>query len=103
MIAHRSGILLLYHESHNLDRRSRRVILARVDEFIKSFEQLLKEAGAKEPLASYNLRLTSNILTFLPTMFSLRRWALPSDMPQERMIEEVVSFMLRGLGLESFA
>lgn len=91
----------LYHESHNLDRRSRRVILARVDEFIKSFEQLLEEAGGKERLASCNLRLTSNIVTFLPTMFSLRGWALPTDMGQDEMIDEVVGFMLRGLGLGS--
>jgi AcrR family transcriptional regulator len=103
MIQHRSAILLLYHESHNLDRRSLRVILARVDEFIESFEQLLTEVSAKQSLATGNLRVASNILTFLPTIFSLRGWALPTDLPQSEMIDEVVGFMLRGLGFAKTA
>src|ERR1700752_3658346 len=44
MCAHRDSILLLYHESHNLESKSLRVILSRVDEFIISFETLLREA-----------------------------------------------------------
>jgi hypothetical protein len=44
MIERKSTILILYHESHNLERRSLRVILARVGEFTADFERLVAEA-----------------------------------------------------------
>jgi AcrR family transcriptional regulator len=99
MIERQTTILLLYHESHNLDRRSLRVILARVDEFIASFERLLAEADREHPMPSRDFRLAANIVTYLPTIVALRRWALPHRIPREKLINEVVDFMLRGLGL----
>ncbi len=99
MIERQSTILLLYHESHNLDRRSLRVILARVGEFIANFEQLLAEADRRRRISSRDLQLTANIITFLPTMVALRRWALPHLRSPELLVNELVDFMLRGLGL----
>jgi AcrR family transcriptional regulator len=99
MHGHQSAILLLYHESHNLDRRSLRAILSRVHEFIKSFEQLLAEANAAQPLPGTDLRLSANFVTYLPTMLALRRWAFPRDLKHDEIIEETVRFMMRGLGL----
>src|SRR5580692_3026984 len=43
MIEQRSAILLVYHESHNLDRRSLRSLLARVQGWIDQVEELVKE------------------------------------------------------------
>src|SRR5271167_4469875 len=60
MIERQTTILLLYHESHNLDRRSLRVILARVDEFIASFERLLAEADREHAMPSRDFRLAAN-------------------------------------------
>lgn len=92
------GILLLYHESHNLDRRSLRTILATVHEFIESFRALLEQASKEEVIRMTDVRLSANIVTYLPTMLALRRWALPKDLPTEQVIDETVAFMLRGLG-----
>lgn len=92
------GILLLYHESHNLDRRSLRTILATVHEFIESFQALLEQASKEEALPMTDVRLSANIVTYLPTMLALRRWALPKDLPTAQVIDETVAFMLRGLG-----
>jgi len=92
-------ILLLYHESHNLDRRSLRTILARVHEFIESFQQVLAEANEEKRLHIADVRLSANIVTYLPTMLALRRWALPSDLTSEQIIDDTVGFMLRGLGI----
>ena len=99
MIERQTTILLLYHESHNLDRRSLRVILARVAEFIASFDQLLREAHRVARVPSRNFGLLANIVTYLPTIVALRRWALPQRVSPERLIDELVEFMLRGLGL----
>ena len=99
MIERQTTILLLYHESHNLDRRSLRVILARVGEFIASFDHLLREAHRVARMPSRNFDLLANIVTYLPTIVALRRWALPQRISPERLIDELVEFMLRGLGL----
>jgi AcrR family transcriptional regulator len=99
MIERQSTILLLYHESHNLDRRSLRVILARVGEFIENFDQLLREAHRQQRLRASNFELSANIITYLPTIVALRRWALPQRISRDRLVDELVNFMLRGLGL----
>lgn len=98
MIERQSTILLLYHESHNLDRRSLRVILARVAEFIADFEKLLKEAHRESGASSSpDFGLLANIVTYLPTIVALRRWALPKRLSRERLIDDLVDFMLNGL------
>jgi AcrR family transcriptional regulator len=98
MIERQSTILLLYHESHNLDRRALRVILARVGEFIANFERLLTEAHRGRRMPSRDFRLLANIVTYLPTIVALRRWALPQRLSREKLTNELVEFMLRGLG-----
>jgi AcrR family transcriptional regulator len=100
MIERQSTILLLYHESHNLDRRSLRVILARVDEFINDFQQLLSEANRGRPTSIRDSRLLANVVTFLPTIVALRRWALPHHLSHEKLASKLVDFMLRGLDLQ---
>ncbi len=98
MADRRSTILLLYHESHNLDRRSLRSLLARVDDFIVKVEELIAEAMAPRRRRGSERRVLANILTFLPTMLALRGWALPQDLTREQYIDQLVAFMMRGLG-----
>jgi hypothetical protein len=98
MWARQDSIQLLYHESHNLEPHSLRVILGRVDEFIVTFETLLKEAGIVRKPDKPRIRLLANILTFLPTIVALRGWALPDTLTEEQMTGEIAAFMLRGLG-----
>ena len=78
MYRHQEEILLIYQDSHMLDGKSRRVILARVE----------------------NPHYAANILTFLPTMIALRRWSLKNDMTPEAVIDGMVEFLTRGLGFE---
>lgn len=99
MVEHKRGILLIYHESHNLDLESRRSIVRRVDEFISSFEQLLAEAAQSDELTSHNTRTLANIVTFLPTIFALRGWGFSRDASEEELVSDLVEFMARGLGL----
>jgi len=99
MIEQRRSILLVYHESHNLDRRSLRGLLVRVQGFINQVEELVTEALGSEAPLKPKRGLLANIVTFLPTLVALRAWALPKDLTQDQFVEGLVEFMMQGLGL----
>jgi AcrR family transcriptional regulator len=100
MIEQSSAILLVYHESHNLDRRSLRSLLARVQGWINQFEELVAEGLGHERLSTTRRGLLTNIVTFLPTLIALRAWSLPKDLTHDQYTDGLVEFMMRGLGLE---
>ena len=95
---HQDAILLMFQESHALDRRSLKNILERVSEYIVMFERLLGEAARDGRIPPVHRRLAANIVTFLPTMLALRRWDLRRRMSREAMLDGVTAFLLRGLG-----
>lgn len=98
MYAHRREILLIYQDSHLLDSRSRRVILARVEEFIGMFERIIVEAAEQLGVDLPHPHLSANMLTFLPVMIALRGWSLKATHAPECVIEEITRFVMRGLG-----
>lgn len=98
MYRHRREILLIYQDSHLLEPRSLRVILARVEEFIGLFERIITDAARELDVPLRHPHLSANILTFLPVMIALRGWSLRDDPPREAMIEEISAFIVRGLG-----
>ncbi len=100
MYRHRREILLIYQDSHLLDKRSRRVILARVEEFIGMFERIITDAARELSVPLPYPHLSANMLTFLPFMIALRGWSLKNDVPPEEVIEEITAFIVRGLGFE---
>jgi len=100
MYRHRREILLIYQDSHLLDKRSRRVILARVEEFIGMFERIITDAARELGVPLPYPHLSANILTFLPVMIALRGWSLKNDVAPEEVIEQITAFIVRGLGLE---
>ena len=100
MYRHRREILLIYQDSHLLDKRSRRVILARVEEFIGMFERIITDAARELSVPLPYPHLSANMLTFLPVMIALRGWSLKNDVPPEEVIEEITAFIVRGLGFE---
>jgi AcrR family transcriptional regulator len=103
MYRHRREILLIYQDSHLLDKRSRRVILARVEEFIGMFERIITDAARELGVPLPHPHLSANMLTFLPVMIALRGWSLKNDVSPEEVIEQITAFMVRGLGFEQRA
>ncbi|HEV8436650.1 MAG TPA: hypothetical protein VGT40_00990 [Methylomirabilota bacterium] len=73
---HEETVLLVYRQSHALDRRSLHAILARVAEFIDMFERILVEAARSGQVRLGDSRVAANILTFLPIIVAMRRWDL---------------------------
>lgn len=100
MYRHRREILLIYQDSHLLDARSRRVILARVEEFIGMFERIIADAARELKVALPYPHLSANMLTFLPVMIALRGWSLRNDLPPETIVDQISAFIVRGLGFE---
>ena len=98
MYRHRREIQLIYQESHLLDARSRRVILARVEEFIGMFERIVADAARELGRPIRNPHLAANMLTFLPVMIALRGWSLRKDASPEVVVDEISEFVVRGLG-----
>ncbi len=98
MYRHQREILLIYQDSHLLEPRSLRVILARVEEFIGMFESLITDAARELKIALPYPHFSANILTFLPVMIALRGWSLGREMTQEQVVEQISEFLVRGLG-----
>jgi len=100
MYRHQQEILLIYQDSHLLEPRSLRVILARVEEFIGMFERIVTDAARQVGIALAHPHLTANIVTFLPVIISLRRWSLYRDLSHEQVVDGITDFIVRGLGIE---
>jgi AcrR family transcriptional regulator len=103
MHEHQEEILLIYQDSHLLDGKSRRVILARVEEFVAMFEGILRDAAKDLNVTLRDPHFSANVLTFLPTMIALRRWSLKNRVSHQDLVDQLVDFLYRGLGFEATA
>lgn len=101
MYQHQHEILLIYQDSHLLEPRSLRVILARVEEFIGMFETIVGQASRVVSAPAPNTRLAAHILTFLPVMIALRRWSLYRDLTHQQIVDGLTDFLVTGLRLEA--
>ena len=97
---HQDEILLTYQDSHLLDTRSRRVIFARVEEFVGMFETILTDAARELGRPLPEPHFAANAITFFPTMLALRRWSLKARHRQSELIEWLVDFLVQGLGFD---
>lgn len=98
MYRHRREIRLIYQDSHLLEPRSLRVILARVEEFIGLFERIVTDAARELGVPLPHPHIAANILTFLPVMIALRGWSLRNEPSPDEVIAEISQFVVRGLG-----
>ncbi len=100
MMEHQEDILLMYQESHALDRAGLRSVLRRVSAFIGYFSELLAEARADGLVEYDDIPLGADILTFLPAIVALRRWHLAKHPNPERIADNLVRFLAQGLGIK---
>lgn len=98
---HQDEILLIFQNSHLLDKRSLRVILARVDGFARLFEKFITDAAREASIEIDTPYLMANIFTYLPTIVALRRWSLGRELSQDEVLNGLTDFLVRGLGFPS--
>jgi AcrR family transcriptional regulator len=96
-------ILLIYRESHRLDRRALKAILSRMEQSFVVLEKLLVDAAKDAPFALKHMRVAVNILSYLPTLPVLRRWDLERHVPHREVVDDLVNFMMRGFGFATAA
>ena len=100
MATHRHEVQLLYHETHALEKRDRMAVLASISGFINRFQSLLDRYEiAYGKLELRNKRLAANLLTFVPAISALRSWDLASNGGNRSLHEEILKFILAGLGI----
>jgi TetR/AcrR family transcriptional regulator, cholesterol catabolism regulator len=99
--AHEETVLLVYRESHALDRRSLHAILGRVAQLIDTVEAILLDARRQGRLAFGDPRVAANIVTFLPLILAMRRWDFERQAVDRRTLDQqLVRFMRLGLGFQ---
>lgn len=101
MEAHQEDLLLLYQEVHALERDALHAVLGRVTEFIDGFVKLLEDSRAHGLLDFPDPHLGAEIITFLPLIVALRRWRLVRYGDSGRVMDGLIDFMGRGLGITS--
>ncbi len=100
MADHQDDLLVLYREAHAMVRPALRNVLGRVRQLIDYFARLIEEASAKGRLRCERPQVTANIVTFLPAIIALRRWDLRRHATDADVVESVVDFLVRGLGID---
>lgn len=100
MFEHRDELVLLYNETHALEKADRRLILKAVARFTKAFQDLLDAYVASGgTLRISNRRIGANLLTFVPAIVALRWWDLSIHSTRAEASEQIFSFILGGLGI----
>ncbi len=92
-------ILLMYQESKSLDRESLHAVLSREAEYVKFFEDILS-AGYARGVFKSDPRLSADVIAYLCSILALRRWNLRRRFPSDEILDGLIAFILRGLGVE---
>lgn len=100
MFEHREELLLLYNETHALERADRRLVLKAVSRFIRQFQKLLDDYVEQVgPIRIANRRIAANLLSFVPAVIALRWWDLSIHASQQEAEIEIRRFILAGIGI----
>jgi AcrR family transcriptional regulator len=91
-------VMFLYRESGALKKEDLYIILEREDDYIKLFEQLLKDYFKDKQIDEIRTKVCADILTYLPVIVSFRRWSLKRRVhSMDIVIKEIVTFILHGI------
>jgi AcrR family transcriptional regulator len=100
MYTHREELLLLYNETHSLEKPDRRLILKAVSRFTNRFQELLVEyEKIFGPTRIANKRVAANLLSFVPALVALRGWDLSIHATREEVEGGIFDFIIGGLGI----
>ena len=88
----------MYSESKYLGKEHLEVILEMDDRNVTGFYRKLLEEVSKEYPVATDLDLAARFITFVTVFIALRGWNL-KKYPVEEIVNFMVSFILRGLGL----
>jgi hypothetical protein len=88
----------MYQETKSLDRRSLHAVLAREADYVSLWEDVLK-AGHSRGWLKGDPRLAADLISLLCSIVALRRWSLSRRFSAPAVLDGLVAFVLRGVGL----
>ncbi len=103
IFTYRKHYLVMVRELHLVVRERRRGFMRLAAEQRKICEDILVEITGPDHFAPGQLRLTANILLFMPSLIVSRGWDLRGQVSEAEITETLLSFLLQGLGLDLVA
>ena len=91
-------IMFLYRESASLDKESLYTVLARETKYIELFEDILREYFKGREVSESRLRLSADLLSYIPVIVTFRRWSLRRRFDSmDTVLEGILDFVLHGI------
>jgi AcrR family transcriptional regulator len=91
-------IMFLYRESASLDKESLHAVLARETKYIELFEDILREYFKGKEVSESRLRLSADLLSYIPVIVTFRRWSLRRRFDStDTVLEAILDFVLHGI------
>lgn len=98
---HKENILLVYQETHSLDKKYRKRIQDLGHILTQTYLDILKQDSVRKRLPDINLDVLANILSFLPGIIALRGWEFRGKASRSEVIAGIEMFLVQGIrGLE---
>jgi AcrR family transcriptional regulator len=95
-------IMFLYTESSSHTRESLHTVLAQESRYVEVFQDLLKRSleGQGKKVNEFQLKLTADILAYMPVILALRRWSLQRRFASMEDVKEgILDFLKKGIGI----
>lgn len=99
VFSYRKHYLVMLRELHNVERSRRKVYMELTSRQRQICQGILCDIAQHEPLIVPDPLLTTNILLYLPKLIVSRGWDLKGKVKDDKVAEEIKSFMRRGLGV----
>ena len=99
IFAYRKHYLVMVRELHLVRKERRRGFLRLAAEQRKICEDILVEITGPNHFELGQLRLTANILLFMPSIIVSRGWDLRGQVDETEITDTLMKFLMRGLGL----
>jgi AcrR family transcriptional regulator len=95
---HQDEVMFIYKASTFLDKESLHEVLARETEYIELFQDLLRDYFGETKVNETRLRLTADLLTYIPVIVTFRRWSLRRRFESMDMVMKgILDFVLHGI------
>jgi AcrR family transcriptional regulator len=90
-------ILLLYQESHILNKERLKDLLAKEREHISKYEAVLEECIQKGVFRKINVRLVANLIKLMLDAWAIKQWDLKDHVTRKEMEKAILDLLTYGL------
>jgi 3-oxoacyl-[acyl-carrier protein] reductase len=91
------AILLIYQQTHILDKALLKALLTRERKRVSKFEETIEQCIKKGQLRDCNLRVAANLVKSMTEMWVTKRWDLRGHVDRVEMEKIIIDVILNGL------